>query len=356
MVVNQTFYKNWRKALINKNYTIKNVIKNLNLTAIQICLVVDKNKKLVGTVTDGDIRRALLDGCSIDDKITKYINYKSKKIYKGFANNQLKNLLAKYKITSLPVLNNNNQIIDLISWNDLINNQNKFNIPIIFQVGGKGTRLAPLTNNIPKPMIKIKGIPILEKLVLKARSEGFSDFYFIINYLGNKIINYFKDGKKLSVNIKYIKEKKSLGTAGGLSLNNFNCKTIIVSNGDVLTDLSYKNLLLYHKQSKNDLTVGVKNIKTVNPYGVVEISKNKQIKNLIEKPVENNYISAGVYVFETKLFNLIEKNKYLDMSSYINLLIKKNKKVGACPIHENWLDIGRVDDFKKANDEYNFAF
>ena len=345
---NYKFYKKWNKALINKSYSFKSTIKNLNLTALQICFVIGKNKKLIGTITDGDIRRALLDGCTINDKITKYINYKPKKIFQNFKNNQLKFLLEKYKVSVVPIVNGNNQIIGLASWELLKEHDKNFNEPIIFMVGGRGIRLAPITNKIPKPMIKIHGVPILEKLVLKAKSEGFKNFYFITNYLEDKIIKYFKNGNKLDVNIKYIKEKKPLGTAGGLSLGSFDSyKTVIVSNGDVLTEVSYKNLLSYHYNSKNDLTIGVKNIKTTNPYGVIKFSKSKKIENLIEKPVQNNYVSAGVYVFETKLFNFIKKNKHLDMTSLINFFIKKNKKIGACPIHENWIDIGSHSDLNK---------
>jgi len=344
---NNKFYKKWHKALISKNFTIEKTIKNLNLTALQICLVVEKNKKLIGTITDGDIRRALLGGSTINDKINKYINYRPKKIFKGFTNNQLKDLLEKYKINILPVVNRINQIVGLASWNDLNNNPHLIE-PIIFMVGGRGARLVPITNKTPKPMIKIHGVPMLEKLVLKARSEGFKNFYFITNYLADKIIKHFKNGNKLNVNIKYIKEIKPLGTAGGLGLESFKYyKTAIVSNGDVLTEVSYKNLLLYHQNSKNDLTIGVKNIKTVNPYGVIKFTKSKKIKNLIEKPVQNNYVSAGVYVFETKLFSFIKKNNRIDMTSLINFFIKKNKKIGACPIHENWIDIGTHSDLSK---------
>jgi dTDP-glucose pyrophosphorylase len=348
------FYKQWYKTIINKDYTFEKVIKNLNLTALQICLVTEKNKKLIGTITDGDIRRALLSGCSINDKINKYINYKPKKIFEGFTNNQLKTLLEKYQINVLPIVNKMNEVTGLVSWNDFNTNKNIDNFiePIIFLVGGKGRRLSPITKKIPKPMIKIDGVPILEKLILKARSEGFNNFFFIINYLGNKIIKYFGNGKKLRVNIRYIKEKKPLGTAGGLGLENFGYKTVLVSNGDVLTKVSYKNLLSYHQNNKNELTIGVKNIKTVNPYGVIKFTKSqKKVINLIEKPVYNNFVNAGVYVFETKLFSFIKKNNYLDMTSLINYLIKKNKKIGVCPIHEDWIDIGSHSDLNKVIDK-----
>ena len=346
MVLNPIFYKKWSKALIDKDFTFKETIKNLNLTALQICFIVDKKKRLIGSITDGDIRRAILRGCSLKDKITKYINYKPKKIYNKFPVANQINFLRKYKLSNIPIINKKGHIIDLIMWTDL-DYENNLNAPIVFLVGGKGKRLAPLTNTTPKPMIKLKGVPILEKLVVKAKTEGFKNFYFITNYLENKIIKYFGDGKKLGVNIIYIKEKRPLGTAGGLGLINFNCKKIIVSNGDILTNINFKNLLAYHNSSNNDLTVGVKNIKLSNPYGVFKLKKKGQINTFTEKPTENHFISAGVYVLNTNLLNLIQKNKYMDMSQLITLVMNKKYKINACPIHENWVDIGTHENLNK---------
>jgi dTDP-glucose pyrophosphorylase len=347
MVSNKIFYKKWSKALIHKDYTFKETIKNLNLTALQICFIVNKKNQLIGSITDGDIRRAILKGCSLNDKITNYVNYRPKKIYNTFSDAAVKNLFNKYKLYNIPVVNKNYQIVDLVSRDYLGNNYNYINIPIIFLVGGKGSRLAPLTNRTPKPMIKLKGVPILEKLLLKAKSEGFKNFYLITNYLENKIINYFRDGKKLGVNITYISEKKPLGTAGGLGLFNFNCKKIIVSNGDILTDINFKSLSAYHDSCNNDLTIGVKNIKISNPYGVFKLKIEGKINSFIEKPVESHFINAGVYVLNTTLLKLIKKNKYIDMPQLINFAIKKNYKVNACPIHENWVDIGTYENLNK---------
>jgi NDP-sugar pyrophosphorylase family protein len=196
-------------------------------------------------------------------------------------------------------------------------------------------------------MIKLKGVPILERLVLKAKSEGFKNFYFITNYLENKIINYFQDGKKLGVNITYIREKKPLGTAGGLGCVNLKYKKILVSNGDVLTDINFKNLIAYHDSNNNDLTIGVKNIKISNPYGVFKLKKRGEINTFVEKPIENHFISAGVYVLNGNLLKLIKKNKYLDMPQLITLLMKKKYKIKACPIHEDWVDIGTHENLNK---------
>jgi len=347
MKFNKTLKKNWHKALINKNYTIEKTIKNLNTTGLQICFIVNKKNQLLGSVTDGDIRRAFLKGCVIKDKIKQYANYKPKKIAIKYSNSDLINFFNKYKLSRIPVVNKKNQIIDLISYNEFSNENNYLDIPVIFIVGGRGSRLAPLTNTIPKPMIKLKGIPILERLVLKAKSEGFKNFYFITNYLESRIINYFRNGKKLGVKITYIREKKPLGTAGGLRLINFNHKKIIVSNGDVLTDINFKNLIAYHDSSQNDFTVGVKNIKITNPYGVFKFRSKGKINNFIEKPTENHFVSAGVYVLNTNLLKLIIKNKYLDMSQLISLAIKKNYKIKGCPIHENWVDVGTHENLDK---------
>ena len=347
MVSNQIFYKKWSKALIHKDYTFKETIKNLNLTALQICFIVNKKNQLIGSITDGDIRRAILKGCLLNDKIAKYVNYKPKKTYSKLSVVDKINILNKYKLSNIPVVNKKNQIVDIISWNDVNQKHKDLNVPIIFLVGGKGSRLKPLTNTIPKPMIKLKGVPILERLVLKAKSEGFKNFYFITNYLENKIINYFLDGKKLGVNITYIREKKPLGTAGGLGCVNLKYKKILVSNGDVLTDINFKNLIAYHDSNNNDLTVGVKNIKISNPYGVFKLKKRGQINTFVEKPIENHFISAGVYVLNGNLLKLIKKNKYLDMPQLITLLMKKKYKIKACPIHEDWVDIGTHENLNK---------
>ena len=347
MVANKIFYKKWSKSLISKDYTFKETIKNLNLTALQICFVVNKKKKLIGSITDGDIRRAILNGSSLNDKIIKYVNYKPKKIYiKPSVADQI-NILNKYNLLSIPVVSKKGKIVDMVSLHQLSYQNNYLNIPIIFLVGGKGSRLKPLTNTTPKPMIKLKGVPILERLVLKAKSEGFKNFYFITNYLENKIINYFLDGKKLGVNITYIREKKPLGTAGGLGCVNLKYKKILVSNGDVLTDINFKNLIAYHDSNNNDLTVGVKNIKISNPYGVFKLKKRGEINTFVEKPIENHFISAGVYVLNGNLLKLIKKNKYLDMPQLITLLMKKKYKIKACPIHEDWVDIGTHENLNK---------
>ena len=348
MTLNSRYYKNWSKALINKNCTIKKAIQNLNLTALQICFVVEKNKILIGTITDGDIRRALLDKCSIDDKITKYINYKPKKIFEKFTNKELKTLLYKYKMSTIPVVNKNNQIIDAVSWNDLKEQNNDIDSPLIFVVGGKGTRLAPLTNNIPKPMIKINGKPLLEKLIIDAHKQGFMNYTISINYLGDKIKKYFKEGKKFGVMINYIKEKEPLGTAG--SLGSINTKNIsenfIVANSDIVTNIDYKKLIEFHNLNKADLTLVVKPFFTKHSFSVVE-SKGIHLKSVSEKPTTQINYGIGIYVLNKKILKKIKKNKFLNMPDLVHQLKENNKfKILTYKMSEDWRDIGRPEDVR----------
>tara|TARA_B100001167_G_C16655306_1_gene250598 strand:- start:71 stop:736 length:666 start_codon:yes stop_codon:yes gene_type:complete len=216
-------------------------------------------------------------------------------------------------------------------------------------VGGKGKRLMPLTKSTPKPMLKIKGIPILERLIEKAKSEGFYNIIFITNHLEKIIKNYFKSGSRWGVNIKYYNEKRPLGTAGGLSfVKKNNNNPVIVSNGDVITEVNFKNLLDFHIKQNNEATIVVKKFEVENPYGVVRMSREKVI-DLVEKPISQSYVSAGIYVFNPLMFKKIKKNKHMDMTIFINQLIKDKVKISGCPLHESWLDIGQHIDYKKAN-------
>ncbi len=345
---NNTKYLNWKKTLINKDSKIEDVIKNLNETALQIALVVNNKKKLIGTITDGDIRRGLIRGYGSKDKILKIMNKKpiTSQIEKPFKDDRAQ--MQKNKVNSIPKINKQGTVLGLSS---LLFKQNIKSIKnsIIFMVGGKGKRLLPLTRNVPKPMLKIKGKPILESLLIKSKDEGFKNFLFVTGYLNKIIKKYFKNGKKWNVNIEYINEKKPLGTAGGLSnIKLKNNLPVIVANGDLITKVKYRDILNFHIEQKNMVTIAVKKHVMKNPYGVVKIMKN-QVVDLLEKPSSSSYISAGIYIFNPLLFKNIKKNDYLDMSSFINYLIEKKYKINAYPLHENWLDIGEHKEYKKAN-------
>ena len=346
--MNKAGYLDWKSTIVKKNSTLKFVIKRLEKTALQIVLVVEKKGKLVGTITDGDVRRGLLNGLTTKDKIDFIIN-KNPITVNSYANqNEIKKIMVKYDIRQVPMINKKKQVINLFVL-DKPNLDKKIKNDIIFMVGGKGKRLMPLTKKTPKPMLKIKGIPILERLIEKAKREGFYNITFITNHLERVIKRYFKSGSKWGVKIKYYSEKKPLGTAGGLNLiKSEKNNPVIVSNGDVITEVDFKNLLDFHKAQNNQVTIVVKKFEVENPYGVVKISKEKVV-DLVEKPISESYVSAGIYVFNPNLFKQIKKHEHLDMTFFINRLLKSKVKVNACPIHENWVDVGKHIDFQKVN-------
>jgi len=343
-----TSYLNWQKTLVKKDYSLEKVIKKLEQTALQVIIVVGKNRKLIGTITDGDIRRGLLKGLTVKDKINSVINKKPIAVNSKVNISKIKKIMSKFNIRQIPIINEKKQVINLFTI-DKLNLSKKINNEIIFMVGGKGKRLMPLTKLIPKPMLKIRGTPILERLVKKAKIEGFYNIIFITNHLDKVIKNYFKSGSKWGVKIKYFNENTPLGTAGGLRFIKDNKKNpVIVSNGDVVTEFSFRNLLDFHQKKNNKVTIAVKKFEVENPYGVVRMYQEKVV-DLIEKPVSKSYISAGIYVFNPSLFKKIDKNKYMDMTTFINILLKDKININACPLHESWLDVGRHVDYKKAN-------
>jgi len=348
-----SYYKNWKAAVINEKFSIKDTIKNLNKTALQLCFV-NKNQKFIGTITDGDIRRALLKGFDLNDNIQKIINRKPKFIFQKNLNN--KNLLNKLKKNFsshlIPILNNKNEMIDIFIDEKNYLDLSKIHCEVAVMTGGKGKRLLPLTKKIPKALVKISGKPILENIIEKGKKEGIKNFNLITNHFHSKIKNYFKDGNKFEVNIKYFKEKSPLGTAGGLSLlkeKKNKIKLLIVTNCDIVTNLSYSDLIEFHNKNKNKVTIASRFFKLDNPYGVMKIDNKNQIFRIEEKPTENHLISAGVYIINYSILNHLKKNQKIDMTDFINILIKKKIKIGTCLIHENWLDIGSKKDLNKIN-------
>ena len=351
--MSNNFYKNWKAAVINEKYSLKDTIRNLNKTALQICFVT-KKKRFIGTISDGDIRRALLKGFNLNDNISKVINRKPKFILKKNLNN--KNLLKKIKKNFsshlIPILSNKGEMVDILIDQKNYFDFSKVHCEIAVVTGGKGKRLMPLTKKIPKALVKVSGKPILENIILKGKKEGIKNFNLITNHFHNKIKKYFQDGKKFQVEIKYFKENVPLGTAGGLSLlksKNNKTKLLIVTNCDILTNLNYSDLIEFHNKNKNRVTIASRFFKMDNPYGVMKLNKYNQVFKIEEKPSENHLISAGVYVMNFSVLNYLKKNRKIDMTDFLNILLKKKIKIGTCLIHENWLDIGSKSDLKKIN-------
>ena len=339
--------KDWRKTLLKENASIKAAIQSLEKSALQIILVVNKRKKLVGTITDGDIRRSLLSGLNINSKIKSLINKEPCVVYKFLSKSIIDKLMLMNKIQQIPILDESKKILGLYVWDEIDFVKRKKNYFIIM-AGGKGRRMLPYTKNYPKPLLTLVDKPILEHILLKAKSEGFNKFIFTTNYLKHKISNFFGDGSSWDVKIKYIEENSPLGTAGSLSLLKPKPKIpFIVCNGDVISEIRFEDLLNFHNRNGAIATMVVRPHDLRNPYGVVEVSENK-IVSLKEKPISKSYVNTGMYVFDPLILKYFVKNEFLDMSTLFQKLIRNSQKLLAYPAYETWLDIGIPKDLKKA--------
>ena len=333
---------------IKKNSKIKEAILSLNKSGNQIVLVLDNNKKLIGTITDGDIRRGILKGYKLSDSVSKVLNLNphitSEKISQTYA----VKLMNEKHINHLPLVDKKFRLVDIYSISKHYREKikKKENIFFIF-AGGRGQRLKPYTNNCPKPLLKVRGKPMLQHIIERAKKQGFKNFIISIKYLGKMIQDYFLDGSAFGVKINYIYEKKKLGTAGSLAyLKKKNSNAIIVTNGDVMSEINYSKMLNFHNKNKSDFTLSVFPYQTQNPYGIV-VTNDLNVVKIKEKPITQNNINAGVYILSNKICSLIKHNQKIDMIQLIKKVKKRKLKVMAYALHEDWSDVGRVDDYKK---------
>lgn len=336
----------YSKSILSPNTNLKKIIENLAKTQLQICFIC-KKKRLIGTVTDGDIRRALLKGIKLDDNIKNIMNKKFFFLENNTSFEKAKKLMSIYKINQIPVLNKKGDLIDVF-FSETINVEKIFDNPIIIMAGGFGKRLYPITKNCPKPLLPIGGKPVLEHIIKKIRNEGFKNIIISTHYLGEMIFEYFGDGSKFGVNIKYIDEVKPLGTAGCISkFKNETKKPFLVCNGDVITDISFEQILTHHLDHKADATMAVRKYILQNPFGVIKTKGNKII-NIVEKPVAETYVNAGIYAFNPIIKKHISSNKKTEMPQLFRHLKKKKLKTIVFPMHEDWLDIGNPKEYEKA--------
>jgi dTDP-glucose pyrophosphorylase len=342
-------YHKLSKSLLHEDSRIIDAIHTLNTNANKIVLVVDSSGVLKGTITDGDIRRGLLSGMGMESKIKQIIHTSAVSVLENYQEDSVLQLMIDRKIEQIPVLNSQGIPVDLLVWNEIRRDQILLN-RVFIMAGGRGQRLLPLTKNCPKPMLLVSGKPILEHIILKAKKEGFRNFTISIHYLGEIISNYFGDGSRFGVNINYVEEDKPLGTAGSLSLLPvIPAEPIIVINGDILSENSLKHLLDFHSEKKSFATMAVREHVWENPYGVVEIMDN-QIMSYTEKPTSISKINAGIYVLEPEAFSYLIAGEPCNMPDFFLKLMSNNKRVLACPVREQWVDLGNHSDLEKASE------
>lgn len=338
--------------LIDSNATIKKAMENIDRNRIGAVFVTNEEKVLLGTITDGDVRRALLKGYKLEDRIENIYNKNFKYITHIYDKKKVKEYMLKYGIRQLPLVDENKKILDLIFFNDIICYDKKENY-VFVMAGGLGARLRPLTDKIPKPMLTVGDKPILELIIEQFREYGYTNFIISLNYKGEIIENYFRDGSNFNVNIEYVKENKKLGTAGSISLakDKLN-KPFIVINGDILTGIDFDAFLNYHISNDFDITVGTRNYEVKIPYGVMT-TENAIIKSLQEKPIYSYHINGGIYVINPYILKFLPYNEYYNMTDFIENVITRGYRAGIYNITDYWADIGQIKDYETVSKKFS---
>lgn len=341
--------QNLKKLFLSEDASIIDAMHLLQKYSSPVALVTSSNEKLIGVITDGDIRRFILKKKSLQNNCVKEI-MNSSPIYlnKIPSYEEAKKIMIEKDIEFIPILIDK-KVKYLFTLKEINSLSPYKNTSVLIMAGGLGSRLNELTKNNPKPLMLVNGKPILEHIILNLKSQGFSDFHISINYLAKKIKSYFKDGSSLGVNINYLEEEEPLGTGGSLSLlksKNYG-ENLIVMNGDLITNFDFRNLVQEFKKTSSDLVVCVANYQHQIPFGVIE-KRGKKIKSLNEKPVLNFLINAGIYMLSKKIIKNVKKER-IDMTDIIYKEIKKGSVLETFKINEYWIDIGNKNDLSRAN-------
>jgi len=345
----------WKNNLISGLSSVLETIKKLDTLELKIIFVLNEQEQLIGTVTDGDIRRGLLKGIDLKENISLLMNQKPVSFPVGVDNQEMLDTMKHARLTYIPILNTKSQIIDVKIAGTSIGNFCKDNW-VVIMAGGLGSRLGELTENIPKPLLMIGEKPILETILENLINSGFENFYFSVNYKSKMIMDYFGDGSKWNCKIKYLQEDKKLGTAGGLSLlKEKPSAPILLMNGDVLTNIDFQSLFDFHLKKEADATICVKEYDIQVPYGVVDV-KNDFVQKIEEKPVHTFFINAGIYVLSPNLLEEIPKDQYFDITELFHKILTTKKIIAGFPIREYWMDIGQKKDYEKALGDFHSVF
>lgn len=347
--------KNIEDIIVKESTSILEVLQIIDKSSKQLAIVVDDNKRLLGTISDGDIRRALLNNITLNDSV-KNIYFKNPTIATiNHSKEEIINICRIKKIHQIPIVDNVGNLIGLEILDELISRENKPN-KVVLMVGGLGTRLRPLTENTPKPMLKVGDKPILQTIVEKFSEYGYTNIVMCVNYKSHIIQDYFGDGSSFGVNIEYVLEKQRMGTAGALSLlKNKPSEPFFVMNGDLLTNVNFEYLHDYHRSHNAMGTMCVRKYDFQVPYGVVNI-KDSKILSIEEKPVHKFFVSAGIYMLNPEVLEYIPQNEFYDMPTLFEKIISEKENAISFPLREYWLDIGQIEEYKKANNEYHEVF
>tara|TARA_Y100001970_G_scaffold250206_1_gene321700 strand:+ start:19684 stop:20733 length:1050 start_codon:yes stop_codon:yes gene_type:complete len=341
-----------KKLKINKTETVKDALKQISDSGKK-CLLVCEENKFLGTLSGGDIRKALLKNISMETAVKNIFNKNSYYVYENDLDlEEVKRVFLKHKYDLIPVLDKNDKPLRVLEWNSVFRDQRKkqnISCPVVIMAGGKGTRLKPFTNVLPKPLIPLKDKTVIEKILDRFYSFGVKDYFLTINYKG-KILKAFFEELEPEYNLEFIEEKRSLGTAGILyKLDGIINETFLLANCDVLVEVDYSELLNFHKKNKCDITLVASAKEIVIPYGSCEVDNKGYLKKINEKPKLDYLVNTGLYVLEPDTLSYIPRNKFFHITDLIELLKKKKRKIGVFPIDDaDWVDIGQWDEYRSA--------
>lgn len=336
---------------VTPDANLREVIEVVNRGAAQIALVVDVESKLLGVITDGDIRRALLDDATLLS-LAEHVMCRDFRSLPSTATEEQALVCMRHEtLHQIPALDEQGRVARLFLLEELIKPMTRPN-RVVIMAGGEGKRLRPLTQSCPKPMLKVGGKPLLEIILERCIDAGFQYFYLSVNYLKGQIKDHFGDGSRWNVHIDYLEEAQPLGTGGALSLlPQKPSEPLLVLNGDVLTRVDYGGLLRFHAEDQAAATLCVREYRSQIPYGVVRMD-GLQVLALEEKPMLSHYVNAGIYIVDPELIDLVPRDSFFDMPTLLEEAMKHQKRVSAFPIHEYWLDVGHPEALERANGEW----
>lgn len=340
----------WADALLPLGATVREAVRCLDESHLQIVLAVDDEGRLAGTLTDGDIRRGLLAGTGLEGPIADLVERDPLVVPVDADQDAVLQTMARRRIHEVPVVDADRRVVGLLTWSHLSRPVERPNA-LVVMAGGEGERLRPLTEHTPKPMLPVAGRPILDHIIDRAVSEGFQRFVLAVRYLGEVIEDHLGDGSSRGIEVTYLREEQPLGTAGGLSLLPAPTAPVVVTNGDVLTAIRYGEMLAFHEQHGAAATMAVRTHEWRHPFGIVR-TDGVDVVGLDEKPVEWSQVNAGVYVLEPTTLELLEPGRPCDMPVLFDRIRERGGRTIAYPVHEPWLDIGRVDDYRSAQEGF----
>lgn len=347
--------KDWEQALVGPHTSLREALETIDRAGCQIALVADADRRLLGTLSDGDARRGLLRGLSLGDRVEAAMHRAPTCAAVGEARHSILATMRRLGLHQIPVLDPAGIVVGLETVDDYLATPARDHW-VVIMAGGRGTRLEELTRETPKPMLKIGARPLLETIVRSYAEQGFRRFYIAVNYKSEQIESHFGDGSALGVDIRYLREKTRLGTAGPLSLlPERPTQPVVVTNADLLTKEDYGRMVDRHLESGADATMAVRDYEMQVPFGVVR-ERDGRIESIEEKPVQRFVVSAGMYVLSPQVLELVPGNAFFDMPSLFGAMVERGMRTRCHAIDGYWLDIGRLPDFERANIDFNEVF